>query len=184
MALLQHQRPLCLSTFRRLDTQDRGYQGLGLRDKQPGRGDWQTPREDYFPVGGHHAWQPGSPRAHEIKQVVHLHGLFPGSSLVLRAQTPPLQGAWSSSNSRGAKILPRRRLSSDPGQVCDPKSYLRNAHSLGEAHEMTLCRAPGRSLGPRKVLMNSNDRARKTAAPGPEDRESHSKDPNKQQHQQ
>ena len=51
------------STFRRLDTQDSGYQGLGLRAKQPGRGDWQTPREDCFPVGGHHAWEPGSPRA-------------------------------------------------------------------------------------------------------------------------
>lgn len=38
MALLQHQRPLCLSTFRRLDTQDKRYQGLGLRDKQPGEG--------------------------------------------------------------------------------------------------------------------------------------------------
>ena len=124
MALLQHQRPLCLSTFRTLDTQDKRYQGLGLRDKQPGGETRRLQGKTIFLFVG---TMPGSQvphMPHEIKQVVHLHGLFPGSNLVLRAQTPPLQGAWSSSNSRGAKILPRRRLSSDPGQVCDPKSYL------------------------------------------------------------
>ena len=64
------------STFRRLDTQDKGYQGLGLRAKQLRWGTGRLRGKTVFLFVGTMPVRQVPHVPLEIKRAVHLHGLF------------------------------------------------------------------------------------------------------------